>query len=120
MRLINNLNLLWAFGYVGLFYLFLVYLGDDISTQGYIVLGLLVVAFFWQIILWIAKTIGGKVEQEEEKLLQLIDDILVDIENAKTSKVDVSILKQELVNRVQSKQIKCTNDIVKSIGELTK
>ena len=118
MRLINNLNLLWAFGYIGLFYLFLVYLGDDISTQGYIVLGLLVVAFFWQIILWIAKMIGFKVELEEEKLLQLIDDEIVEI--GKTSKIDVSILKQELVNRVQSKQIKCTNDIVKSIGELTK
>jgi hypothetical protein len=95
-----------------------VYLGDDISTQGYIVLGLLVVAFFWQIILWIAKMIGFKVELEEEKLLQLIDDEIVEI--GKTSKIDVSILKQELVNRVQSKQIKCTNDIVKSIGELTK
>jgi hypothetical protein len=118
MRLIKNLNLLWAFGYIGLFYLFLVYLGDDISTQGYIVLGLLVVAFFWQIILWIAKMIGFKVELEEEKLLQLIDDEIVEI--GKTSKIDVSILKQELVNRVKSKQIKCINDIVESIGELTK
>ena len=109
MRLIKNLNLLWAFGYIGLFYLFLVYLGDDISTQGYIVLGLLVVAFFWQIILWIAKMIGFKVELEEEKLLQLIDDEIVEI--GKTSKIDVSILKQELVNRVKSKQIKCARPI---------
>ena len=46
------------------------------------------------------------------------DDEIVEI--GKTSKIDVSILKQELVNRVKSKQIKCINDIVESIGELTK
>ena len=120
MKLFNNLNLLWAFGYFGLFCLLIKYLGDDISTHGYIVLGLLLFAFLIQIIRWIAKRIGSKVELDEEELLKIIDDILDDIRKVKTSKIDISTLKQELYERVHTKQIKRANDIVKSIGELTK
>jgi hypothetical protein len=120
MKLFNNLNLLWAFGYFGLFYLLIKYLGESISLYGCFLLVLLVGGGVWQLILWIAKIIGGKIDLEEEKLLKIIDDVLDDIGKVKTSKMDISILKQELYERVQTKQIKSINDIDKSIGELTK
>ncbi len=120
MKLFNNLNLLWAFGYFGLFCLILIYLGDDISMQGYIALGVILFALFREIFLWIASWIGGKVEQEEEELLRLVDECIDAIRKNQKSKVDFSQLEQDLKNRVQSKQIKTINDILKSIDELTK
>jgi hypothetical protein len=120
MKLFDNLNLLWAFGYFGLFYLLLKYLGNDISLQGYIALGLILIALLREIFLWIAKKIGGKVELEENELLRLVDEGIDAIRKNKKSKDDISQLEQELKNRVQSKKIKSINDIIKSIGELTK
>ncbi len=120
MSLFNDLNLLKAIVYFGLFLLVYHLVDDDVSIHGYLLLVLLFGAGLWKLILWIAKIIGSKIELEEDKLLKVIDDVIEDIGNEKTSKIDISTLKQDLINRVQSKQIKCINDIVKSIGELTK